>query len=440
MLSSLVSRPSLVSSGLLRTLPVAVGAAPSSLVPSGAFRCLNLHEYQSKDLLESFGVVVQKGSVSSTPQEALDIASRIKAENSEAELIVKAQIHAGGRGKGTFTSGYKGGVQIVEEAEDASERTSHMFGEYLVTKQTGPEGQLCTKVLINEGISIDSEYYFAILQDRAYHGPVLVASTEGGMDIEEVAEKTPEAILKVPVDIHAGLDDETALKLADDLGFAADLREKAARQFQSLYKLFVATDATQVEINPLAVGRVPGGESQVYAVDAKLNFDDNAQYRQKAIFDMRDTAMEDPRDVAAEEVGLNYIGLDGTIGCLVNGAGLAMSTMDIIKLHGGSPANFLDVGGSATADQVTAAFEIITSDSNVEALLVNIFGGIMKCDTIADGIVEAAKRVDLKIPLVVRLEGTNVDLGKKILQDSGIALITADDLDDAASKAVKAVA
>jgi succinyl-CoA synthetase beta subunit len=312
-----------------------------------------------------------------------------------------------------------------------------MLGAHLVTKQTGPQGQLCSKVLVNEGITIDREAYFAVLMDRKYGGPVLVASTQGGMDIEEVAEKSPEAIITTPVDIRKGLEDAEARALAKKMGYTGALEERAAAQFKALYRLFVATDATQVEINPLAVGSVPGGASDlVFAVDAKLNFDDNAAFRQADIYSQRDKSMEDARDVAAEEAGLNYIGLDGNIGCMVNGAGLAMATMDIIKLHGGAPANFLDVGGGATADQVTKAFKILTSDPNVKALLVNIFGGIMKCDTIALGIIQAAKEVGLKVPLVVRLEGTNVELGKKLLRESTLKIVTADDLDDAAKKAV----
>ena len=446
-------------------------------------------QYQSKSLMEKYSVRVQKGDMAESADAARAVSEKLKTESERrrgraascgggwrcrgrdpcgpprsararhdvthrtaprafapaadpgAELILKAQIHAGGRGKGVFTSGFKGGVHICTEAGEVAEKTSKMIGEYLVTKQTADEGQLVQKVLINEGITIDAEYYFAILMDRAYGGPVIVASTEGGMDIEEVAESNPSAILKEPVSIATGLSEEQALDLAGRLGFDDDVKAKAAAQFRALYDLFIGTDATQVEINPLAVGAVPGaGEDRhVFAVDAKLNFDDNAAYRQDAVFAMRDKSMEDARDVAAEEAGLNYIGLDGSIGCLVNGAGLAMATMDIVKLHGGSPANFLDVGGGATAEQVSTAFRIITSDDKVKALLVNIFGGIMKCDTIAEGIVAAAKDVGLKLPLIVRLEGTNVELGKKILQDSGIAVITADDLDDAAKKAVSAV-
>jgi succinyl-CoA synthetase beta subunit len=316
-----------------------------------------------------------------------------------------------------------------------------MLGHKLITKQTGPAGQLVSKVLVNEGITISRELYFAILMDRKYGGPVVVASTQGGMDIEEVAEKNPAAILTVPVDIAAGLQDAQADALAKQLGFTGALAAPARKQFHSLYKLFIGTDATQVEINPLAVGGVAGkpGSDTVFAVDAKLNFDDNAAFRQAPIYAMRDKSMEDARDVAAEEAGLNYIGLDGDIGCMVNGAGLAMATMDIIKLRGGAPANFLDVGGGATAAQVTQAFKILTSDPNVKAILVNIFGGIMKCDTIATGIITAAKEVGLKVPLVVRLEGTNVEAGKALIKASGLNIIAANDLDDAAKKAVATV-
>jgi succinyl-CoA synthetase beta subunit len=407
----------------------------------GAVRRLNLHEYQSKDLMEKFGVQVQKGKMASSAKEAGQIAKWIRAGNPNAELILKAQIHAGGRGKGTFDNGFKGGVKVCSTVEQVEEYASKMLGSKLVTKQTGPSGQLCSKVLVNEGITIERELYFAILMDRASNGPVLVASTQGGMDIEEVAEKSPHAIVKVPVDIKLGLQDNDARMLAQKLGFTGELVDKSVKQFKSLYTLFMATDATQVEINPLAVGSIPGGAKDlVFAVDAKLNFDDNASFRQTDIYSLRDKSMEDARDVAAEEAGLNYIGLDGNIGCLVNGAGLAMATMDIIKLHGGSPANFLDVGGGATADQVTKAFKILTSDPNVKAILVNIFGGIMKCDTIATGIIQAAKEVQLNIPLVVRLEGTNVEKGKDLLKGSGIKVTTALDLDDAAKKAVAVLA
>jgi succinyl-CoA synthetase beta subunit len=320
------------------------------------------------------------------------------------------------------------------------EFTEKMLGSNLVTAQTGPEGQLCQKVLINEGITIHKEMYFAIVMDREHGGPCMIGSKYGGMDIEEVAHKTPDEIHVEPISIVKGIRAEQTENMAKKLGLTGPLVKEASEQMQNLYKLMLGSDATQVEINPFAVGSVPGGEqNRIFCVDAKLNFDDNAQFRQKSIFDLRDASMEDARDVAAADVGLNFIGLDGNIGCLVNGAGLAMATMDIIKLKGGAPANFLDVGGGATAKQVTEALKIITSDKQVKAILVNIFGGIMKCDTIAQGIIEGAKNVNLSIPLVVRLEGTNVEKGKELLRNSDIKIITADNLDDAAQKAVKSI-
>jgi len=402
-------------------------------------RFLNLHEYQSKMVMEKYGVITQRGQHASTPQEARKVAEEIKKKNPSAELIVKAQIHAGGRGKGTFTDGFKGGVKICKTPQEVEENAKKMLGNTLVTLQTGPAGQKVGTVLINEGISIKSEKYFAILMDRKYNGPVLVASAQGGMDIETVAHNTPDAIVKEPVDIMKGIQPEQTLKIAKALGFKPANIPAAQKNMEALYKLFIGSDATQVEINPLAEGKYSNEGETVFCVDAKLNFDDNASFRQKEIYAMRDKSMEDPRDVRAEEAGLNFVGLDGSIGCLVNGAGLAMATMDIINLHGGKPANFLDVGGGATPQMVTEAFRILTSDKNVKGILVNIFGGIMKCDIIAMGVVQAFKEVGLKIPLVVRLEGTNVDLGKKVFRDSGVPIIVADDLDDAAKKAVAAV-
>lgn len=404
-------------------------------------RHLNLHEYQSKDLMANYGVRVQKGVMAENGDEA-DAAAKKLVEEGAVDLVVKAQIHAGGRGKGHFDSGFEGGVHVCfgkDKVEKIGEVSRKMFGNHLITKQTGPEGQLCSKVLVHEGIypyEGIKEMYFAILMDRAHNGPVIVASTQGGMDIEEVAESNPEAIFTQPIDIVKGIQESDTLTVAIALGFQGDALKDAQEQMKNLYELFSGTDATQVEINPL----VETTTGLVYCVDAKINFDDNAEFRQKEAYALRDTSMEDPREVAAAEFGLNYIGLDGNIGCLVNGAGLAMATMDIIQLHGGSPANFLDVGGGATAKQVEEAFKILTADPNVKGLLVNIFGGIMKCDVIAEGIVTAAKNVGLNVPLVVRLEGTNVDIGVKILSDSGLPIITATDLDDAAKKAVKAIA
>lgn len=414
--------------------------APSGLrsVYAAQRRFLNLHEYQSKDLMAKYNVRVQKGEVANSAEEVLPIAQKWVAEGAD-EIVIKAQIHAGGRGKGHFDNGFKGGVHWrtgPNRAEEVAELSKNFFNASLITKQTGPEGQLCKKVLVHEGIgAAEKEFYFAILMDRAHNGPVIVASREGGMDIEEVAATNPDAIYTVPVPINTGITDEITEKVASYLGFKGDALKDAQAQMAGLYHLFIGCDATQVEINPLVVAQ----NGLVYCVDAKINFDQNAEFRQKEVFSLRDTSMEDPREVEASKSNLNYIGLDGNIGCMVNGAGLAMATMDIIQMHGASPANFLDVGGSANEQQVEQAFRLLTSDPRVQALLVNIFGGIMQCDVIARGIVNAAKTLDLKVPLVVRLEGSNVEEGNRILKSSGLDLITADDLDDAAIKAVQAI-
>lgn len=400
-------------------------------------RHLNLHEYQSKDLMNKYNVRVQKGFMASSVEEVREVADRLVEEKAE-ELILKAQIHAGGRGKGHFTNGFKGGVKIFggpKRSEECVEISKNFFGSHLITKQTGPEGQLCQKVLVHEGISFERELYFAILMDRAHNGPVIVASLQGGMDIEEVAEKDPEAIFTQPIDIKEGIQDWQTEKVAQTLGFTGEALKDAQVQMKNLYNLFIGCDATQVEINPL----VQTTDGLVFCVDAKITFDDNAAYRHKELFALRDTSMEDPREVEASKADLNYVGLDGEIGCLVNGAGLAMATMDIINLHGGSPANFLDVGGGATEKQVEQAFRILTADKNVKGILVNIFGGIMKCDIIAQGVVNAARTLNLTIPVIVRLEGTNVDKGNEILASSGLDIITGTDLDDAAIKAVAAI-
>lgn len=411
-------------------------AAPSlAFEPSGTqVRHINLQEYDSKSLLEEFGVNVQQFKVASTVDEALQGAKELKAKGVD-EIVVKAQILAGGRGKGTFDNGFQGGVHLSREPDEIAKLSEQMLGHKLSTKQTAQGGVLVEKLMLAEAIDLDKEMYFAILLDRETNGPVIVASSEGGVDIEETAETNPDAIVKEPIDIFKGIQPEQTERVAKALGFSGDSIVKAQKQIEGLYNLFVAKDCTQVEINPLAL--TPSGD--VFCVDAKLGFDDSAEFRQKNVFALRDTKEEDPREVAASEVGLNYIGMDGNIGCMVNGAGLAMATMDIIKLYDGEPANFLDVGGGATAKQVTQAFKIITSDKQVQALLVNIFGGIMRCDVIAEGIIEAAKEVSLSIPLVVRLEGTNVERGKQLLQDSGLPIITASDLDDAAQKAVAAI-
>ena len=391
---------------------------------------MNIHEYQAKELLQKFGVATPRGKVASSPEEAEEIAREI----APAEIVVKAQIHAGGRGKGTFANGFKGGVHLCKTPEEAREIARKMLGQTLVTHQTGPAGRVVNKVLVAEAAQIAREVYFAILLDRATAAPLIVASTEGGVEIETVAAKSPEKIIRESIDPLAGLQPFQTRKLAKQLQFESSQLKAASKLFDGLYRTFIGLDCSMVEVNPLVV--TPKGE--VLALDAKFNFDDNALFRHSEVAAMRDIAEEDPREVEASKHGLNYIGLDGNIACLVNGAGLAMATMDIIKFYGGNPANFLDVGGGATEEQVTEAFKILIMDKKVQAILVNIFGGIMKCDVIAQGIINAAKTVHLSMPLVVRLEGTNVEKGKCMLKESGVALITADDLADAAQKAVEA--
>lgn len=391
---------------------------------------MNIHEYQAKDLFEKFGVPSPKGRMAESSDEALKIANEISGQ-----IVIKAQVHAGGRGKGTFKNGFQGGVHLSEDSNEIFSIAEKMLGQTLVTHQTGEDGKVVNKVMVAEAVDISKEYYLAILMDRDSESPVIVASTEGGVNIEEVAESTPEKIIRESIHPLAGLQPYEIRKISNKLGFEGDIAKQFGKLLKSLFKLFISCDCSMVEINPLVT--TPNGE--VLALDAKFGFDDNALYRQKEIAAMRDTSEEDPREVAASEYGLNYIGLEGNIACLVNGAGLAMATMDIIKHYGGEPANFLDVGGGATEEQVTNAFKIILGDSNVKGILVNIFGGIMDCDVIANGIVNACKQVNLSIPLVVRLEGNNVDQGKKTLSNSGVDLIAADDLSDAAEKAVKAI-
>ncbi|KAI4349365.1 hypothetical protein L6164_009958 [Bauhinia variegata] len=394
-------------------------------------RRLNIHEYQGAELMSKYGVNVPRGvAVSSVEEVKKAIKDVFPNEN---ELVVKSQILAGGRGLGTFKSGLKGGVHIVKN-DQVEDIAGKMLGQVLVTKQTGPQGKIVSKVYLCEKLSLVNEMYFAITLDRKTAGPLIIACRKGGTSIEDLAEKFPDMIVKVPIDVFKGITDEDAAKVVDGLAPKVADRNKSIEQVKYLYKLFCDADCTLLEINPIA----ETANNELVAADAKLNFDDNAAYRRKEIFALRDTSQEDPREVAAAKADLNYIGLDGEIGCMVNGAGLAMATMDIIKLHGGTPANFLDVGGNASEGQVVEAFKILTADDKVKAILVNIFGGIMKCDVIASGIVNAAKQVSLKVPVVVRLEGTNVDQGKRILKESGMALITAEDLDDAAQKAVKA--
>ena len=391
---------------------------------------MNIHEYQAKKLFERFNVATPKGAPAETPEEAERVAAGLNTSN----LVVKAQIHAGGRGKGTFTNGFKGGVKLCTTPAEAGELAEKMLGQTLVTHQTGPTGKVVRKVLVVESVDIAREVYVAILMDRASEAPVVVASTEGGVEIERVAEEHPEKIIREPVHPLVGLQPFQALKLGRQLDFRGDQLKAASKLLMNLYNLFVSLDCSLVEINPLVVTK--GGE--VLALDAKFNFDDNALYRHKEVLEMRDLYEEDPREVEASKFRLNYIGLEGNIACLVNGAGLAMATMDIIKYAGGAPANFLDVGGGASEQQVTEAFKILVADKNVKAILVNIFGGIMRCDVIAQGIINAVKAVSLPVPLIVRLEGTNVALGKKLLEESKLPIQAASDLAEAARMAVAA--
>ena len=394
---------------------------------------MNIHEYQAKALLSKFGVAVPRGAVAYTVKEAEDAAKELGGP----VWVVKSQIHAGGRGAGRFKGNEqgKGGVRVVKSVEEVRDNADEMLGATLVTKQTGPQGKEVKRLYIEEGCDIARELYLSLLVDRATSRVTVMASTEGGMEIEEVAAETPEKIITVAIDPAAGFMPYHGRKIAFALGLEGKQVGSAVKFLSAMYNAFVSLDASMVEINPLVVT----GAGDVIALDGKMNFDDNALYRHPDVADLRDEDEEDPAELEAGKHELNYIKLDGNIGCMVNGAGLAMATMDIIKLHGGDPANFLDVGGGATKERVAKAFKIILSDANVEGILVNIFGGIMRCDVIAEGVVAAAREVSLQVPLVVRLEGTNVDLGKKIMADSGLPILSADDLGDAAAKIVKAV-
>jgi len=385
---------------------------------------MNIHEYQAKAILRNFGVPVPEGHVVYNSNSARDWARRL----GDGPWAVKAQIHAGGRGKG-------GGVKIAKTPDEVKQYARDMFGMTLVTHQTGPEGKVVKRVLIEQGCNIADEFYVSFLVDRATSKVTLMASAEGGMDIEEVAAKTPEKLFFEAIDPVVGLTAFQARKVAFKLGFAIPQVKQAVPLLQDLYKSFVEADCSLLEINPL----VQTADGKLLCLDAKLNFDDNALFRHIRIRDLRDYDEEDPMEIEASQYDLSYIALDGNIGCMVNGAGLAMATMDIIKHYGGEPANFLDVGGGATIERVTEAFKIILSDTKVKGILVNIFGGIMKCDVIATGVIEAAKQVGVKVPLVVRLEGTNVEMGKKLLAESGLNIVSADGMADAAEKIVKAV-
>ncbi len=385
---------------------------------------MNIHEYQGKEILRKYGVSVPNGKVAFTSDEAV----KASEELGSSVYVVKAQIHAGGRGKA-------GGVKIAKTKDEVKGFAEELLGKTLVTHQTGPEGREIKRLLIEEGCDIQKEYYVGLVLDRATSRIVLMASEEGGTEIEEVAEKTPEKIVKVVIDPAIGLQGYQAREVAFKINIPTKLVGQAVKFMTSLYNAFIEKDCSIAEINPLVVT----GDGKVMALDAKLNFDSNALYRQKDILEYRDLDEEDPKEIEASKYDLSYISLDGNIGCMVNGAGLAMSTMDIIKHYGGDPANFLDVGGGATAEKVTEAFKIILSDQNVKGIFVNIFGGIMKCDVIAEGVVEATKQVGLTLPLVVRLEGTNVELGKKILSDSGLNITSAESMADGAEKIVSLV-
>src|SRR5579883_709003 len=394
---------------------------------------MNIHEYQAKSLLTKFGVAVPKGGVAYTPQEAETVAKSLAGP----VYVVKSQIHAGGRGAGKFKGDEKGkgGVRLVKSPADAAKEAQAMLGHVLVTKQTGPKGREVKRIYVEEGCDIKRELYLGMLIDRKTSRITVMASTEGGMEIEEVAAKTPEKIIKVAIDPVTGMEAFHARRLAFGLKLEGKQVGSAVKFMLGMYKAFIALDASIVEINPLVVT----GGGDVIALDAKMNFDDNALFRHPDVEAMRDEGEEDPIELEAGKHQLNYVKLDGNIGCMVNGAGLAMATMDIIKLYGGEPANFLDVGGGATKERVTTAFKLILADPKVEGILVNIFGGIMRCDVIAEGVVAAAREVSLHVPLVVRLEGTNVSLGKKILAESGLPIVSADNLADAAEKVVTAV-
>merc|ERR1712223_1677859 len=424
---------SLLSRAALATEKLALTKVSKVLSPACVSICqqreLSVHEHVSMSLLKDAGVPVPNFGVAKSSDEAKQIAQDIPTN----DLVVKAQVLAGGRGKGSFKGGYKGCVKLVYSPEEVEESAQGMIGDFLITKQTGAEGRICNSVMVTERKYTRKEYYIAFMNERAFNGPVIIASSEGGVNIEETAEKNPDSIVKFPIDAVQGLTVEGARNVAEKLGVNSAKLDDVADILLNLYKLFTTKDASMVEINPFAEDNM----GNFVCLDAKLKFDDNADFRQKAVFDQRDWSQEDQREVAAAEYNLNYIALDGDIGCMVNGAGLAMATMDIIKLHGGSPANFLDVGGGATASDVKEAFKIITGDPKVNALFVNIFGGIMRCDVIAEGIIAAARELDLATPIVVRLQGTMVDEAKVLIDSSGLKILPVSDFEEAARLAVK---
>ncbi|OJJ33143.1 hypothetical protein ASPWEDRAFT_115876 [Aspergillus wentii DTO 134E9] len=406
-------------------------ATGPSIKPSLAqqHRNLSIHEYLSANLLKSYGVGMPKGEVARSAEEAEAVAKSIGND----DMVIKAQVLAGGRGKGSFDNGLKGGVRVIYSPTEAKMFAGQMIGQKLITKQTGARGRICNSVYICERKFARREFYLAVLMDRATQTPVIVASSQGGMDIEAVAKESPDAIITTPIKIHVGVTDEIARTIATDLGFSEQCIEDAKTTIQNLYKVFMERDATQIEINPLS----ETSDHEVMAMDAKLSFDDNADFRQQEVFEWRDPSQEDADEVKAAEHGLNFIKLDGDIGCLVNGAGLAMATMDIIKLNGGSPANFLDVGGGATPAAIKSAFELITSDPKVSAIFVNIFGGIVRCDAIAQGLINVVQEMGLRTPIVARLQGTNMEQAHKLINESGLKIFSIEDLQNAAEKSVQ---
>ncbi|THV07580.1 succinyl-CoA synthetase beta chain, SSC-beta [Dendrothele bispora CBS 962.96] len=412
---------------MLSTLRKAGSLARSA--SAGQRRFLSIHEYQSVNLLNSYGIPTPKSIAAKTPQEAFDVAKNF----GHNQLVIKAQVLAGGRGKGKFESGLQGGVHMVNSPEQAKEYATQMIGQKLITKQTGDGGRVCNAVMLAERRDPSHEYYVAVLNDRSTQGVVLVASNQGGMNIEEVAAKDPSAIITTPINFQTGLTKPEAVEVAKKLGFKPESIDEAADIFVNLYRIFKEKDATQIEINPMAETT----DGKVLCMDAKFGFDDNAEFRQKDVFALRDISQEEPSEVEAQKYNLSFIKLDGSIGCLVNGAGLAMATMDVLSLHGGNPANFLDVGGGATPETVKKAFEILLTDPKVKTIFINIFGGIMRCDYIAEGVIKATKELDLKIPLVVRLKGTKEQEAKDMIKESGLKIVAFDSLDDAAEQAVQ---
>ncbi|CAG4922685.1 succinate--CoA ligase [ADP-forming] subunit beta, mitochondrial [Colias croceus] len=405
------------------------GAAGKNLPNKQQVRNLNVHEYVSYTLLRDNGIPVPKFNIAKTQDEAVKFAKELNTK----DIVLKAQVLAGGRGRGAFKNGLKGGVRMVNTPEDAGDIVGKMLKQYLVTKQTGAAGRICNMVMVTERKFPRREYYVAIMMERSFNGPVIIASSQGGVNIEDVAAENPDAITYEPIDIVSGITDDQISRVIEKIGLK-EHQTQASEMIKKMYSLFLSKDALLIEVNPYAEDAITG---EFFCLDAKFRFDDNAQFRQKELFQLRDITQEDPKEIEAAKFDLNYIALDGNIGCMVNGAGLAMATMDIIKLYGGDPANFLDVGGGATAQAVSEAFKIILSDPKVSAILVNIFGGIMRCDVIAEGIINAAKNLNIQIPVIVRLQGTKVNEARKLIAESGLRIVPRDDLDEAAQLVVQ---